>query len=92
MPRTRLETSYRNSKSVDNGFSPKIGANTAIRVANYCKYTDQNKTKFVEYAVNKVLDELEQEYINTVVETMTHEELKEFAKKRLRSDGYGYTI
>ena len=66
MERKRIETSYRDTMTVDGGFSPKIGKEVTARIVRYCKLTNQNKTKFVEDCVRKALDELEKSFLSSL--------------------------
>lgn len=62
----RTETNCRNSKSKDGSFSPHIGIKTASRLTKYCHITNVNRTNFVEYCINKCLDELERNYYESL--------------------------
>jgi len=55
----RNVTGYRESASNNGTFSTHIGVETNRRLTNYCKATNQNKTKFVEQCINEKLDSAE---------------------------------
>ena len=78
MKRERNEANYRNTKSTNGEFSPKIGKTTTERLTRYCKDTNQNKTRFVERCINERLDVLETEFLNS----LSKEELIELLKNR----------
>ncbi len=59
--KARIETNYRAVKSEDGTFSPHISRKTNERITRYCKTHNRNKTKFVEYCINTILDSLEKE-------------------------------
>ena len=59
---TRNETSFRNAKSQDGTFSPHLNKTTSERLSKYCRMSDQNRTKFVEYCINAQLDILEKDF------------------------------
>ena len=61
MRKKRIEENYRNTLSADGRFSPHISIKTSKRISAYCKFTNQNKTKFVEKCCNERLDVLETE-------------------------------
>ena len=61
--RTRSETSCRDTKSKDGTFSPHLNKATSERLTKYCKISEQNRTKFVEFCVNAQLDILEKEFL-----------------------------
>lgn len=67
----RTEKRYRDVKSSDGGYSCKIDAKTAERVARYCKKFDINKCKFITDIVNEKMDILEKD----MLEQMTIEDL-----------------
>ena len=59
--KTRTETEYRQTSQSDGSFSPKISPQVTARLTRYCKFTNQNKTKFVESCIMKQLDIIEKE-------------------------------
>ena len=64
--RKRIEENYRAVQSEDGTFSPHISKQTNERITSYCARTNKNKTKFVEYCCNVVLDSLEMEYLESL--------------------------
>ena len=76
--KTRIETNFRAVNSEDGTFSPHISKKTNERNTRYFKTTNRNKTKFVEYCINNVLDSLEKE----MYETMSKEELIELLMEK----------
>ena len=69
--RNRVENGCRGTQSKDGTFSPHISKNTTERLARYCSLRNLNKTKFVEQCINRMLDQLEAEYY----ESLSKEEL-----------------
>ena len=67
------EIGYVDSYEEGRGFTPHLNALDSKRIDRYCKLKNLNKTKFVSYCVNKVLDDLEK----TIYESMSKEELIE---------------
>ena len=72
----RTETNYRDTRSKDGTLSPIIGASTAARIRRHCARMNINKTKFIEGVLNKALDDLEEQYY----QSLSKEELIELVK------------
>lgn len=78
MRKKRNEENFRNTSSADGSFSPHISIKTSKRIHDYCKRTNQNKTRFVEKCINERLDVLEDEYL----ESLSREDLIRFCKQK----------
>lgn len=76
--RTREENGFRNSKpSKSGGLTLHIKKSTAERLTQYCKNVNTNRTKLAEDCINARLDDLEDEYL----ESLTREELYALIKQ-----------
>ena len=64
--RKRIEGNYRAVTSEDGTFSPHISKYTNERITSYCIRNNKNKTKFVEYCCNLVLDDIEMEFYESM--------------------------
>ena len=62
MRKERIEENYRDSRTKDGTFSPRINKATAERLTKYCRLKNINRTKFVEQCINDRLTVLEREF------------------------------
>lgn len=64
--RTRNEEGFRNRPSRDGIISCKFDLDVSKRIIDYCKSKNLNKTKFINNCMRTQLDELEQEYYESL--------------------------
>lgn len=85
-----------NGNSKDGRVSLHISKKTTDRINRYTQATNQNRTKFVEYCVNTVLDRLErelyskmtkEELIDILMSNSTGEEIYKVAPEEPQSTG-----
>lgn len=81
--RTRNESNYRETKSENKCFTPRLSVETSERLISYCREMNFNKTKFVERCINSSLDDLEKEMYNRLSkEELVALLMKKYEKKR----------
>lgn len=77
MEKQKKNFKYKETKSETGQLHVHINQKLSARIADYCKRTNQNKTRFVETCVREVLEKAERKYY----EQLSHEEvLDEFIK------------